>query len=258
MASPGAREGEPPFALPPLVATSTLAAVAGYVDAFGYLHLFGTFTANMSGNAVLLGIAIGEESWDLASRHLTALASFVLGVIVSRVIEGRAAAAEQRTPGGAAGPHRPTTVLLVELVTLVGLTLAVTLLGGGDRPFHDLPGLVLIAPAAFAMGVQTLVITRTHGVATSTTYESGAVAHLGEELASGQLEVDPAVRATARRRSRVLATVLGAYIGGAALGTLVGRWWTAALVVPTVVVALLLLLRHDEPHDASAGPAPAA
>ena len=38
----------------------TLAFAAGYVDALGYLGLGGVFTANMTGNTVLLGILLAH------------------------------------------------------------------------------------------------------------------------------------------------------------------------------------------------------
>ena len=38
--------------------------IAGYVDAIGFTRLFQVFPANQSGNAVLLGIAIGDPSWQ--------------------------------------------------------------------------------------------------------------------------------------------------------------------------------------------------
>jgi len=39
-----------------------MAVIAGYVDAIGFTRLFAVFPANQSGNAVLLGVAIGDPS----------------------------------------------------------------------------------------------------------------------------------------------------------------------------------------------------
>jgi uncharacterized membrane protein YoaK (UPF0700 family) len=212
-----------------------LTAVAGYVDAFGFLHLFGTFTANMSGNAVLLGIAFGDGDIDLAARHLTAVVAFTLGVSVGILVDRR----DRLTEG-----RRPELVLLIELTVLAGLTVAVALLGGGDRPFDELPGLVLIGPTAFAMGVQTPVITRTDGVATPTTYMSGSVTHLAEAFTEGRIAPDPGTRRSQDRRGMILLVVLAAYVAGAAAGAAIGGVWVGALVVPTVVLACLLGVRR--------------
>jgi uncharacterized membrane protein YoaK (UPF0700 family) len=59
-----------------------LAAVSGIVDAACYLAFGHVFTANMTGNVVLLGFAIaGVESLSV-SRTLTALAAFLIGAVL--------------------------------------------------------------------------------------------------------------------------------------------------------------------------------
>jgi hypothetical protein len=55
-----------------------LGGVAGYLDAVGYLTL-GIFTANMTGNTVLLGMAIGQGHSPAMARVLVALAAFLAG-----------------------------------------------------------------------------------------------------------------------------------------------------------------------------------
>lgn len=59
-----------------------LAAVTGIVDAACYLAFGHVFTANMTGNVVLLGFAVaGVESLSI-SRSTTALAAFLLGAVL--------------------------------------------------------------------------------------------------------------------------------------------------------------------------------
>jgi uncharacterized membrane protein YoaK (UPF0700 family) len=56
-----------------------LAAVTGIVDAVCFLAFGHVFTANMTGNVVLLGFAVaGVESLSV-SRSVTALAAFLIG-----------------------------------------------------------------------------------------------------------------------------------------------------------------------------------
>jgi uncharacterized membrane protein YoaK (UPF0700 family) len=221
------------FLLPPIVTTFVLASVAGYVDVFGYLQLFGTFTSNMSGNVVLLGIALGEAAWGDAARHGLALASFATGVGFGFAVDRR-----ERTRV----PLWSMRVLAIELLVLVGLTVVVAALG--DIDFHRLPGILFLIPTAFAMGVQTPVITRTQGVATPTTYMSGTVAHLSEAIAARFRDV-PAERHTDARRVIILAGVLLGYLSGAVIGTVMGDVWrSGALVVPTAALALLFVLRR--------------
>jgi uncharacterized membrane protein YoaK (UPF0700 family) len=59
-----------------------LAAVTGIVDAVCYLALGHVFTANMTGNIVLLGFAVaGVESLSVG-RSVTALGAFLLGAVL--------------------------------------------------------------------------------------------------------------------------------------------------------------------------------
>jgi uncharacterized membrane protein YoaK (UPF0700 family) len=59
-----------------------LAAVTGIVDAVCYLAFGHVFTANMTGNVVLLGFAVaGVESLSV-SRSVTALAAFLVGAVL--------------------------------------------------------------------------------------------------------------------------------------------------------------------------------
>src|ERR1019366_5325902 len=44
----------------------TLAAIAGWVDAVGFLVLFGLFTAHLSGNTARLGVELGQGNVGLA------------------------------------------------------------------------------------------------------------------------------------------------------------------------------------------------
>src|ERR1700687_3239708 len=54
----------------------TLTAATGSVDAVSYLGLGRVFTANMTGNLVLLGIAIGQGQLPEALRSVVALVGF--------------------------------------------------------------------------------------------------------------------------------------------------------------------------------------
>ena len=56
-----------------------LASAAGFIDAVTYLGLGRVFTANMTGNTVLLGVAAAEGSSSDVLRALVALGGFCLG-----------------------------------------------------------------------------------------------------------------------------------------------------------------------------------
>src|SRR5579872_2948522 len=65
----------------PLSILLSMTAVTGMVDAVSYLALGHVFTANMTGNIVLLGFAIGGAPGISILRSLVALACFAIGAV---------------------------------------------------------------------------------------------------------------------------------------------------------------------------------
>jgi len=45
-----------------------LSALAGYVDAIGFLHLGGLFVSFMSGNSTRLGVSLADGQWETAAE----------------------------------------------------------------------------------------------------------------------------------------------------------------------------------------------
>src|SRR6185312_3693243 len=80
---------------------------AGSMDAVSYLGLDHVLTANMTGNTVLLSLAIGQGNALQASRPFTALIGFITGAAI-----GAAVAKPQRK--GEDWPPSVTAALLVE------------------------------------------------------------------------------------------------------------------------------------------------
>src|SRR5258708_10428651 len=54
-------------------------ALAGYVDAIGFLHLGGLFVSFMSGNSTRMGVSLSEGQWSSAAEGLGLIVLFVLG-----------------------------------------------------------------------------------------------------------------------------------------------------------------------------------
>ena len=73
-----------------LVLAGLLAALAGMVDAIGYLHLGGLFISYMSGNSTQLAVAVGEGSYREAGTIAELIAIFVLGAAAGQIQIGRA------------------------------------------------------------------------------------------------------------------------------------------------------------------------
>jgi uncharacterized membrane protein YoaK (UPF0700 family) len=91
-------------------------AVTGLVDAVSYIALGHVFTANMTGNIVLLGFAFAGVPGLSALRSLTALAAFLVGAVIG----GRLAT----TLAPVSSNRWRMTAFGCEAVLLLGSTLA--------------------------------------------------------------------------------------------------------------------------------------
>ena len=231
-----------------LALAAVLTAAAGFVDAHIFVHVTEVFVANQSGNVVLFGIFLGERHWPEVAAHLLSLAMFAVGVAVGTILHDRRVAAGR--------PLRPDLILLAEgvlLAALIGLRVA-----DGSSPVLEIDAMdyPVVLLGALAMGLQTVVIGRVGSVAVATTYESGAVARVGEEAA---LAVNSGRPVEQRRRhtatAKVVGVVVASYAAGATLAAAANRnpaWLLAPLVV---VLACAAVVRRGLTTEA-ADPAP--
>ena len=138
-----------------LVSFAALTVVSGFVDAVSYLGLGHVFTANMTGNVVLIGFAAAGAPGFSMAASLTALASFLVGAVAG----GRLALRVR--------PQR--TLLLVALSAEAGFTAAAAVVSGVVAAIDTgWPRFTVIALLAFAMGVRNAAV-RHLGVADMTT-----------------------------------------------------------------------------------------
>ena len=72
----------------------SLTVVGGFVDAVGYIALFEVFTANMSGNSIHIGMYLSQRDWPNFFRPLCAVASYVVGMLLTRITLEAAARAK--------------------------------------------------------------------------------------------------------------------------------------------------------------------
>lgn len=235
-----ADEGSAGLRLPVALA---LAVIAGFVDAVGFLHLFGVFAANQSGNVVFFGMSISEASPAPAWASGGAMLGFLAGTAGGRLLSDRLPS-RRRAP----------TLLALELALLVVLAASVVAIAPQDGLLADGPRLVLLLIASLAMGIQTEEIRRAAGVAVATTYQTGAIARIGESL--GSLPGSPD-RADTRHAAVVLSIVLASYIGGAALGASRLGEGHFGLVLPclalAIVLAVILATSADRPAPTDEG-----
>ncbi len=89
---------------------------AGHVDAISYLELGHVFTAMMTGNTVLLAVALGQGEIMAVWRSILALAGFVGGAAVAAVIVARDATSAEWPPAvtralGRRAPASPAALM---------------------------------------------------------------------------------------------------------------------------------------------------
>jgi uncharacterized membrane protein YoaK (UPF0700 family) len=140
-----------------------LSALAGYVDAIGFLHLGGLFVSFMSGNSTRLGVSLADAQWWQAAEAVGLIALFVAGAAAGSII----------VLGG--GAERQPWLLLTEAVLLAGAGLSHT---------YGLPGLA-IAAIVLAMGLENAVFQIDGGAGLGLTYVTGALVKVGQLLAVG-------------------------------------------------------------------------
>ncbi len=233
----------PPVGAAPItwdMALILLALAAGCVDGVSFLGLGQVLTAAMTGNTVLLGLALGQGDVPGALHSIMALLGFFAGVLFG------AALVERRVVGSI---RSLAVALAVEVVVLVVVALTWQLAEGtvdgvGLR-------LLLIAAAGLAMGVQSAIAYRIGVAGIATTYVTGTLTTLAARLVGWFRSGGPGAGPARQAASWVPAAVWLAYGAGAAFAgathvlwpALVGGvgWPTAALALPIVLVAAVAL-----------------
>jgi len=139
----------------------SLAGLAGFVDAAGFLAADAYFVSFMSGNTTRLGVDLVQD-WSAAARPALLILGFVFGVASGSLIAAKA------------GIWRKPAVLT--LVTIWLLHAAIQPAGG-----HDGASLTLLV---LAMGALNNTFQRGGEVAVGLTYMTGALVRLGQALAA--------------------------------------------------------------------------
>lgn len=72
-----------------LTLNTTLGFLAGYVDALGFIALFGLFTAHVTGNLVLIGAELAEPGNHFSMLKILVFPAFMVGVALAKLIASR-------------------------------------------------------------------------------------------------------------------------------------------------------------------------
>ena len=205
-----------------IVLAIALTAVAGYVDAVGYLVLAHVFTANMSGNTIAVGRAIVDGDWSTLVRRGSVIPLFVAGALISRI---------------AIDAARRRSVRSVEAFLFLGeatLLAIFWIAGTAGAPF-----LTLVAVAGAAMGIQNATITKFGALNVRTTHVTGTLAEFAEKFA----EVLVGAGRKNGREAIDLLALWFAYLLFAAFGVAAQmRWGLASLAVPIALVVFVSIV----------------
>jgi len=191
-----------------------LCAIAGYVDALGYLRLGSVFAANMTGNTVLLAIVLAKGEWLRAAAYGLTLAAFFAGAICASVIK-------RAVPKGAWLP------LLVQALLLVVASLSPL---GPDKE------LVLLA---FGMGLQGAAVTQLAGTNLYTVVITATICRLASGLVDELWPKAKGPNAAPATASWLVFVVAWLFYGiGAALEVLLFDGLRLPLLIPAVLLIL--------------------
>ncbi|MEU8799619.1 YoaK family protein [Spirillospora sp. NPDC048819] len=172
---------------------------AGTTDVVGFLGMEKVFTANMTGNIVLFGLAAGEGHGPDLARCGAATVAFALGLLAGFHIAGRPVP-------GRVWPRRVTAVLGVVLA------LQTAFLAGwaqaGAEP-HGGALVALIALSSTAMGAQTAAARSMSADGITTTFVTGTLTSMMGAFAVG------GSAASGLRTAVILSLAAGAAVAGA-------------------------------------------
>jgi uncharacterized membrane protein YoaK (UPF0700 family) len=212
-----------------------MTAVTGLVDAVSFLSLGHVFTANMTGNVVILAFATARVPGLSIARSLTALLSFLVGAILGGRIVARAGADSQIR---LAAQAFVLEVVFLSTASFCSIGYRSNLLENSFRPF------ALIALTAIAMGARNAAVRKLAVPDLTTTVLTLTITGIGADssLANGN---NPRL---ARRVESVVAMFLGAALGAVILHySISAALWLGTAVSALCSAALFRALRASGP-----------
>jgi uncharacterized membrane protein YoaK (UPF0700 family) len=222
-----------------------LTLAAGSMDAMSYLGLGHVFTAMMTGNTVLLGLALGQGHILAALRSIIALVGFAAGVAAGALVV-------QRDQPQGDWPPAVTRALALEGL-LLGAFALMWHLADVERGAATVYALILVS--GLAMGIQSAAAHRLGVPGMMTTYITGTLTSLVVGCVSWLRSVDappsshrggegagtPRTSVVSwERRIRLLSAVFLLYGCGALVGGfLQARSSSSVTLIPLLAVVLV-------------------
>ncbi len=149
-----------------------LASVAGSIDVMSYFQ-FHTFTANMTGNTILLGLSIGEGKLESSMHSVTALLGFISGIFMGAFIV-------EKKEGG--WSSHVTLSIAIESIIIAVFSALSFYHAGSISSFLLYISIIL---SAVAMGMQSATIRHLKIPGIVTTFITGTITSIGMSAVKG-------------------------------------------------------------------------
>jgi uncharacterized membrane protein YoaK (UPF0700 family) len=203
-----------------------LAFIGGYGDAAGFV-LARTFTGHVTGNLVLGAIAVAAQDWRATLGHLSAIVTFLIGVVLSIVIA-------RPLNAWPSWPLLPT-IMGIEVILIVAAALA---LASGVAPRVQ----IFVILLSLALGLQNGVFRRVGG-GFHTTYLTGMITSLiSTETENYISEASPTPVGTPDPKRGLLVRMWIAFVLGAGIGAAMVFHFKGFGILGTTVLLITLIL----------------
>ena len=207
-----------------------LSCAAGGVDAASYIGLGHVFAANMTGNTVHLGMAVGRASSGDVARSAAALIGFLLGAGIGAVIV-------ERDESTTAWPRVVTLSLFIELLVLIAVA-AVWRVRPADNAVDTTS---LLLALGIAMGMQSAAVRRLRIPGVVSTYLTGTLTMFTTGLVRRAIGARSPAPEAPTHGTGLLASVWVIYGVGAAVTTVLSpNGGARSLLLPIVLIAIVL------------------
>jgi uncharacterized membrane protein YoaK (UPF0700 family) len=211
---------------PPLVVTlAGLTAVSGFIDAVSFLGLGHVFTANMTGNVLLIGFAAAGAAGFSIAASLCALGAFLVGAVAGGRLALRI--------------HPVRNLLLVAMVIEAACTATTAIIAGTVPAISSgWPRDAILALLAGAVGLRNSAVRRVGVPDMSTTVLTTTLTGLASRsrLAGG-------TNPHARLGTTSVLSMFGGALVGAVLLLHGGATWSLAVAAGVVAITAVFFSR---------------
>lgn len=187
-----------------------ISALAGFVDAIGFVESGGFFVSFMTGNSTRLAVGVAEWTYAGLVAGLIILL-FLVGVVAGSLVAARAEA-------------RRSGVILFSVAALLAVA-------GGLRTADQVVGAVVCL--AVAMGMVNAAVEGRDGAVVGVTYMTGTLVQMGQKMAN-------ALSGAGDGRWLPHLALWSSLVGGAIIGARVTIWSPLAAYALAIVGAAAL------------------